>query len=371
MKKIKYVLSALAVCGLASCASYPGQYMNLNEESAAAVDYTYSPIDAITVQALKNAQEFAVLPPQILRANRTPKDYEYLVGIGDLVRVTVYGHPDLTNPAGITTAVPTGQLVGADGTFFFPFLDRVKAEGRTLEQIRLDVTKGLAKVLKDPQVDVTISLNGFRSKKVYLSGEVNAPSFLPISDVPVRITDALALAQGSTKDADLENVTLQREGKTYRVNLYNLLYKGDTSQNVLLQDGDTLNLPDRRLRKVFLMGEVIKPSSVVMPTGPLTLAEVLNDVGGLNQGTSNAAQIYVIRAGVDSAKGTLRPDIYHMDANNPASLIFADQFFMQPRDIVYVDPVKLVRVNRLLSTILPTLSVLPTVRGNIRALRGD
>jgi polysaccharide export outer membrane protein len=119
------------------------------------------------------------------------------------------------------------------------------------------------------------------------------------------------------------------------------------------------------------MGEVIKPSSVVMPTGPLTLAEVLNDVGGLNQGTSNAAQIYVIRSSTDSAKGTLRPDIYHMDANNPASLIYADQFVMQPRDIVYVDPVKLVRVNRLLSTILPTLSVLPTVRGNIRALRGD
>ncbi|OCY13307.1 MAG: hypothetical protein BEV12_24295 [Microcystis aeruginosa CACIAM 03] len=147
--------------------------------------------------------------------------------------------------------------------------------------------------------------------------------------------------------------------------------KAISVSNVLLQNGDVLNIPDRRLRKVFLMGEVVQPSSFVMPVGKLTLAEVLSDVGGINQNTANAQQVYVIRQAEVGPSNTPKLNIYHLDSTSPTSVLYADQFEMRPRDVVYVDPVRMVRINRLLGTILPSLQVLPAVRSNIRVLEGE
>jgi polysaccharide biosynthesis/export protein len=200
---------------------------------------------------------------------------------------------------------------------------------------------------------------------------VEQPGFFPITDVPTRLSDAIAQAGGLSKEADLINVTLQRNNQTIVLNAYRLLFQGDLTQNVLLQHGDVLNIPDRRLRKVFLMGEVVQPSSFVMPVGKLTLAEVLSDVGGINQNTANAKQVYVIRQEEDGPIDTPMLNIYHLDSTSPTSVLYADQFEMQPRDVVYVDPVRMVRINRLLGTILPSLQVLPAVRSNIRVLEGE
>lgn len=361
---------------LASCA-FPGQYFGIDpsktdqqQSSSNGVDYRLTPIDAISLQAMQSVVTSVPLVPASIRVE--PPVYQYKIGVGDVVRVTVWDHPELTNPAGNTTGQLQGQVVLPDGTFYFPFLNKVKAVGRTTDEIRAEMTKNLEAFIRSPQVDVTIQPNGFRSQKIYISGEVGEPGFFPITDVPMRLSDALSQAGGLNKDADIENIALQRDNQTFVLNGYRLLYEGDLSQNVLLQDGDVLNIPDRRLRKVFLMGEVVLPSSFVMPVGKLTLAEVLSDVGGINQNTSNAQQVYVIRQPAASAHGERRAlDIFHLDSTSPTSVLYADQFVMQPRDVVYVDPVRLVRINRLLGTILPSLQVLPTVRSNIRVLEGE
>jgi polysaccharide biosynthesis/export protein len=378
---IRFDKSTLVVLGfvlsLAGCA-IPGQYLGLNpystqEDTAPnGVDYRVTPIDAVSLNALAvNAER----GDQNLPASESIgfEAYQYKVGVGDLVRVTVWDHPELTNPAGNTTGQLQGQVVLPDGTFYFPFLNKVKAVGRTTEEIRLEMTKNLEQFIRSPQVDVYIQPNGFRSQKIYVSGEVAQPGFFPVTDVPTRLSDAIAQAGGLSKEADLSNVTLQRNNQTVVLDAYRLLYQGDLSQNILLKDGDVLNIPDRRLRKVFLMGEVVQPSSFVMPVGKLTLAEVLSDIGGINQNTANAQQVYVIRQSLAAQPATNLPilDIYHLDSTSPTSVLYADQFEMQPRDVVYVDPVRLVRINRLLGTILPSLQVLPAIRSNIRVLEGE
>lgn len=376
----RLVVFLVGSIALSAC-TFPGQYLGINPENddqenraVSGVDYRFLPIDAVTLNALDSVTPSSG-GTQLLATNEPQETYQYKIGVGDLVRVTVWDHPELTNPAGNTTGQLQGQIVQPDGTFYFPFLQKVKAAGRTTDDIREEMTKRLEQYIRSPQVDVYIQPNGFRSQKIYVSGEIAQPGFFPITDVPMRLSDAIAMAGGLSREADLENVTLQRDGQTYRLNAYRLLYEGDLSQNVLLRSGDVLNLPDRRLRKVFLMGEVVRPSSFVMPVGQLTLAEVLSDVGGINQNTSNAQQVYVIRqsavqTGVNgSAQNSL--DIFHLDSSSPTSVIFADQFLMQPRDVVYVDPVRLVRINRLLGTILPSLQVLPAVRSNIRVLEGE
>lgn len=360
---------------LGACA-YPGQYFGIDNKATTqdtapnGVDYRLTPIDAISIKALEsvNLTSTQNLP---VSTNSDVATYQYKIGVGDLVRITVWDHPELTNPAGNTTGQLQGQVVLPDGTFYFPFLNKVKAAGRTTDEIRVEMTRNLEKFIRSPQVDVYIQPNGFRSQKIYVSGEVGQPGFFPITDVPTRLSDAIAQAGGLSKEADLSSVTLQRNNQTVVLNAYRLLYQGDLSQNILLQNGDVLNIPDRRLRKVFLMGEVVKPSSFIMPVGKLTLAEVLSDIGGINQNTANAQQVYVIRQAAAEAASQPKLNIYHLDSTSPTSVLYADQFEMQPRDVVYVDPVRLVRINRLLGTILPSLQVLPAVRSNIRVLEGE
>lgn len=379
MVQVKLFRMALWLCpSLLTACTFPGQYFgakanaDVQEVSANGVDYTLTPIDAVSIRALagpskEEVQEFSTI------LNSSSDTYQYKIGVGDLVRITVWDHPELTNPAGNTTGQLQGQVVLPDGTFYFPFLNKVRAVGRTTEEIRIEMTKNLEQYIRSPQVDVTVQQSGFRSQKFYVSGEVGQPGFFPITDVPTKLSDAISQAGGLSKEADLRSVTLQRDNKTIVLDAYRLLFEGDLSQNILIRDGDVLNIPDRRLRKVFLMGEVIKPSSFVMPVGRLTLAEVLSDVGGINQNTANAQQVYVIRqADADSNLFSQpRLNIYHLDSTSPTSILYADQFEIRPRDVVYVDPVRLVRINRLLGTILPSLQVLPAVRSNIRVLEGE
>lgn len=379
MVQVKYFRMAIWLCLplLAAC-TFPGQYFGAKSEadaqgvSANGVDYTLTPIDAMSIEALassRNAGGRGFTAP----LNSFSNTYQYKIGVGDLVRVTVWDHPELTNPAGNTTGQLQGQVVLPDGTFYFPFLNKVRAAGRTTEEIRIEMTKNLEQFIRSPQVDVTVQQGGFRSQKFYVSGEVGQPGFFPINDVPTRLSDAIAQAGGLSKEADLHGVTLQRDNKTIQLDAYRLLFEGDLSQNILLQNGDVLNIPDRRLRKVFLMGEVVQPSSFVMPVGRLTLAEVLSDVGGINQNTANAQQVYVIRQAESDGNQFSQPrlNIYHLDSTSPTSILYADQFEIRPRDVVYVDPVRLVRINRLLGTILPSLQVLPAIRSNIRVLEGE
>lgn len=374
----KFSRSVLWCLPLLGACAYPGQYFGIDNKETAqdtapnGVDYRLTPIDAISIKALESVNLTSTQNLPVSSSNDVGT-YQYKIGVGDLVRITVWDHPELTNPAGNTTGQLQGQVVLPDGTFYFPFLNKVRAVGSTTEEIRIEMTKNLEQFIRSPQVDVTVQQTGFRSQKYYVSGEVGQPGFFPITDVPTRLSDAIAQARGLNREADLDNITLQRNNQTYVLNAYKLLYQGDLSQNILLQDGDVLNIPDRRLRKVFLMGEVIRPASFVMPVGKLTLAEVLSDVGGINQNTANAQQVYVIRqrsAEVGNAE-VASLDIFHLDSTSPTSVLYADQFEMQPRDVVYVDPVRLVRINRLLGTILPSLQVLPAVRSNIRVLEGE
>ncbi|RZS38769.1 polysaccharide export outer membrane protein [Limnobacter thiooxidans] len=368
----------LAICSfsLVGACAFPGQYFGVDPagkeggHESTGVDYRLTPIDAVSLGALESRKQ-ENKPRSGLFQQDEKVAYQYRIGVGDLVRITVWDHPELTNPAGNTTGQLQGQVVLPDGTFYFPFLNKVQAAGRTTDDIRVEMTRNLEKFIRSPQVDVYIQPNGFRSQKIYISGEVEEPGFFPITDVPLRLSDAIAQAGGLSKEADLSGVTLQRDRQTLVLDAYRLLYEGDLSQNILLQDGDVLNIPDRRLRKVFLMGEVVRPSSFVMPVGKLTLAEILSDVGGINQNTANAQQVYVIRQSAESPKGSPTLNIYHLDSTSPTSVLYADQFEMFPRDVVYVDPVRLVRINRLLGTILPSLQVLPAVRSNIRVLEGE
>ncbi|MFR0689842.1 hypothetical protein ACLUTX_10620 [Enterobacterales bacterium AE_CKDN230030158-1A_HGKHYDSX7] len=106
------------------------------------------------------------------------------------------------------------------------------------------------------------------------------------------------------------------------------------------------------------MGEVNTPRALTFKTRQMNLADALGSVGGLNQTTANGKAVYVIRGVEDLEKN--RATVFQLDANSPTAFILAQQFQLQPQDVVYVGPAGVTRWNRLISQLVPSAGILGT-----------
>jgi polysaccharide export outer membrane protein len=390
-RRIASRLKAIAITSRASlvllsvlcgCTLVPGSYsgmqappvidgqspsdLGISEVVQSGITFRLHGLDGVSLSRVPALVEGSVLSNAIPQVIGTPT---YHVESGDTLRVIVWDRPELNNPgfsslgasivslgtgeatnSSVTSAAgnldPIGRVVQSDGTIYYPYVGAIKVAGKTTDAIRRDLTARLDKVVRNPQLDVSVA--SYRSQRMYVSGAVKAPGAIALTDTPERVADAISGAGGYTDGADLEAVTLSRGGDQYKLDLYAFFYNGDISQNVLLQNGDVLNLPDRRYKKIFVMGEVVKPASQIMPTGRFTLSEALSDAGGLHPLSAKASQIYVFRKGTGASV-----DVYQLDATSPGMLVLGDQFVMQPRDIVFVDAAPITRFYRVVSQLVP------------------
>ncbi|BBL35810.1 hypothetical protein Nstercoris_02087 [Nitrosomonas stercoris] len=293
---------------------------------------------------------------------------QYRVGPRDILNITVWDHPELTIPAGeFRSAEAAGNVVGEDGTFFYPYVGVVQAAGRTVEDIREELTVRLSKYIEFVQLDVRVA--SYRSQRVYVVGEVTTPGIQLVKDIPLTVLEAINNAGGVTSEADLRNIILTRNDQTYSINLLNLYEGGDVTQNVLLQHGDVLNVPDNALNKVFVLGEtnhfvaggaIGRSRSLTMNKARMTLTEALSEAGGFDQETSDPARIFVFRGGLG------KPEIFHLNAKSPDALLLADRFPLQPRDVIYVDRAEGIRWNQIIGQIQPTINLLNAFDGALR-----
>jgi polysaccharide export outer membrane protein len=334
------------------CASLaPGQHVS--ESAIEARGTAESPVEIVAItpkllvaQAEDRARAAATRTHDPL-AGETAR-YEYRVAPFDILSVTVWDHPELTIPAGEFRAPElVGNVVQADGTVYYPHVGAIPVAGKTIPEVRATLADKLRKYVENPQLDVRVV--AFRGKRVQVTGEVVQPSVLPITDIPMRVQDAISGARGLTPNAFSRAVTLTREGKVYRLNLQALYDDGDVSQNWLLREGDVLNVPSREEHKVFVLGEVRQPSSKLMPRGRMTLADAIGDSAGFDPLTSNPGGVYVFRGRYEA------PRVYRLDARSPDALLLAVQFELEPHDVVYVSTYGLSSWNRVVQQLLPTV----------------
>jgi len=302
------------------------------------------------------------------------ENYVYRVGPQDVLAITVFDHPELTLPTTPfrdprsraqetqSSGKTPGFVVSADGTIFFPFAGEVKVADLTTEEIRKKLTRRLDDYIESPQIQVRVSQ--FRSKEVILTGQVREPNTIPITDVPLTALDAINRAQiprrrtgarqgsNATAAANLSRVILYRDGTATRLNLRALLDRGDLSQNRLLRDGDIVYVPDNAENKIFLAGEFTEPGSYPIQAGEMTLAEAIADAKGFNLNTADPSRLYVVRGTAE------KPRVYWLNAEAPHAMMLADQFQLQPRDVVFASTAEIARLGRVLAQLNPVLRLL-------------
>ncbi len=245
---------------VSSCSISPGMYFDTTTNLGADKE-------SVFIESINQKIEIENITDHLdVNSNET----SYKIGNGDQISITVWGLPEIFPIANIT---PDQNLrrVDSNGNIYFPYVGIIKAEGKTQNELRQNLSNKLSKFFTEPQLDLSIAR--FNSQKVYLLGEVTRPSKINITDIP------------------------------------------------------------------------------------LSLAEALGEVKGLNTQTSSGSQVFIIRQTGDINN----PLIFKADLSSPVGFLDAGNFFLKDNDIVYVNAGGTTRWNRVISQFFPFSSFLNSI----------
>ncbi|MEH6799061.1 MAG: polysaccharide biosynthesis/export family protein [Halopseudomonas sabulinigri] len=357
MNRLSLAALSASTLLLQACMFSPGMDMDTNRLIAEdSVEESLVEMVQITPKVL--AQEKAVAPDRAVPAALLGyKPENYRLGPNDALFITVWDHPELTIPGGQQQASSANaRVVRDDGTLFYPFIGNVKVSGLTQEELRKIISDRLARYIEQPQVDVNII--EYNSQKITLSGAFMQPGLQAINSQPLTLLQAIGQAGIDPDRADLSSLNLIRDGEVYTLDYDYLTSNPSAVGSVYLKEGDKLHLALNDSRKIFVMGEVERPSALPYSTSRMTLSEVLGTVGGPSPISASGREVYVIR-GVENLE-TQKATIFQLNAQSPSAFILANQFEMQPQDVVFVGAAGITRWNRFVSQLFPSAGIIGT-----------
>ena len=180
-KKISLIIILMTVN---ACSLSPGMHMETKNSWSDESKYVY-------IESLDRNVKLTKISETIDTSFKN--NYEYKIGIGDQIAVIIWGLQDIFPITNISSDINL-RRVDANGNIFFPYVGLIEAEGKTQDELRNDITNGLAEYFTDPQVDVTIAR--FNSQQVFVLGEVTKPIKLNISDIPISLSNAIGESFG-------------------------------------------------------------------------------------------------------------------------------------------------------------------------------
>lgn len=193
------------------------------------------------------------------------------LGPGDVLKVSVYGSPDLT----LETRVSEG------GNISYPLIGQVAVGGMSTAAAEKKIASMLESggYLKKPQVNVIVT--ALQSQTVSVLGQVNRPGRYPV-DGKRSLMDMLALGGGiSTEGGDKVSLIRTRNGQTTReeIDVVQMMRGGQMPANLLVQGGDMIFV--ERAPKFYIYGEVQRPGAIRLERA-MTVTQALSAGGGLS-----------------------------------------------------------------------------------------
>ena len=227
------------------------------------------PLEKLDAEALKpfGYDLFAGVPSTFAPVTDVPVPTEYVIGPGDRIEVQLIG-----NSRGRHSLT-----VNRDGRIMFPELGPVAVAGMRFEELKARIEQRVSEQMIGTQAVVT--MGDLRSIRVFVLGEAERPGSYTVSGLST-ITNALFASGGVKMIGSLRNIQLKRNGQLVaRLDLYDLLLNGDTSNDVRLQPGDVIFIPPVGTT-AGVTGEIRRPAIYELK-GEATAADLLHLGGGL------------------------------------------------------------------------------------------
>jgi len=202
---------------------------------------------------------------------------DYVIGEGDGLDIAVWGVKELT----------FAVKVRPDGKITIPGLGEVIAIRQTPTELQAALSEKLKQLVKNPIVTVTVA--SITNSKVYIfGGGVKSGVFELLQRATLL---QLLCTFGDVKTADLKKSYLLRNGKKIKEDFYKLIVAGDTSEDVLLEPGDSLFIPLLLDKSVYVLGAVATPKALEYRDG-MTVMEAILEAGGFTKFASqNETQV--------------------------------------------------------------------------------
>jgi polysaccharide export outer membrane protein len=268
---------------------------------------------------------------------------KYVLGVGDRLSFLLYagGENQLESGGPITLTI------SEDGTITLPFLGKVKADGLTVDLLTQEIAARLeADYFVDPQV--ILSVADYRSKRVYILGEVKSPGSYGMERENPTLIELISMAGGATEKrgnkafvlrgayediasgGEIDDLVGKRDPMV--VDLQKLLERGDLTANIRLQPDDVVYIPPRALvdiaqSKIYVMGLVNNPGIYEFQDGITALNACLLAGGFAKFAAANRATV----SRLDNEKKTII-EINLDDVKDGK----ADDIVLKPGDRVYV-----------------------------------
>ena len=264
--------------------------------------------------------------------------YKYILGASDAVSINLSDIEDLNG----------SYIIDQDGKIDLPFVGKVKINGISLDEAQKVLYEEIIKYYKNP--DLQIKIEEYNSSKAFVVGAVETQTTLNLNQQPIKLIEA-AINAGFNPSSGNKNFgtkgILRRSNQVYRINLENAFKNVDDKENFYLKKNDVIFI-DRNSDAIHVFGEVNKPG-IYYPNLGYSLTELIS-TSGLNQLTSNAKKIYVIR---ENYNKFLSVNIFQLNIENPINLIVGRKFNLQSKDIIFVPAARIVKWNRTISLLLP------------------
>lgn len=367
------VLAATAAC-LSACSSYIPHAFEARGVSVKTLKPTAEDLAAAEKDRQQQEKDIAAMASVTGNQSFTERrgTPEYLLGPGDVLKITYWEGAKSTEHI---------AEVRSDGKISYAFMDDVPVSGRTVGELHEALMEGLRQYIRAPRLEVVVK--EYRSRTVLLFGQINKISPGPSGPGKyalrgrTSILDLIVTAGGPVMgrggsftganqtqvvlgdeggNADLRNVELLRNGRRYTLNLYDVMFKGDLSQNVILDAGDIITVPELPVfgERIYVLGEVnaqglyrLKDASDLLASlslagGPTRLA-VKSDIKIIREYQERKGAPVILSASYDDI--TKKGDI----AQNVA---------LKNGDIVWVPRILIGDVNEWITNTLPLLDYL-------------